>query len=256
MKIMNPPFPKADILSSSSLTFLLWHIEVRVWIQRNWNISTNVIWWILGLLQEVLKTLPKRFTTTLKDASLQGKGTRFQICLSPDLFSDQIWSSYTSVDHIKEAILLLEVIYNAIVLIYPLLWIFYLKGRLTNIYDVPIHAPWLFIEPDLTTGEAQNMLKKISRHQFRKMFFLLAHFSIFHHFFLEFRACPGRNASKTFTNPWWILERLRFFEYVTHGTRSARVFSQGLYEDTSACSYWDESTYLLRNTYIIPLSCL
>ncbi|EKM76990.1 hypothetical protein AGABI1DRAFT_108396 [Agaricus bisporus var. burnettii JB137-S8] len=57
-------------------------------------------------------------------------------------------SSYTSVDHIKEAILLLE-------------------GRLTNIYDVPIHAPWLFIEPDLTTGEAQNMLKKISRHQFR-----------------------------------------------------------------------------------------
>lgn len=59
---------------------------------------------------------------------------------------------------------------------------FYLKGRLTNVYDVPIHAPWLFIEPDLTTGEAQNMLKKISRHQFRKMFFFIStflHFSSF-----------------------------------------------------------------------------
>ncbi|KXN88041.1 Glutamate--tRNA ligase [Leucoagaricus sp. SymC.cos] len=57
-------------------------------------------------------------------------------------------SQYTSLDHIKDGILLLE-------------------GRLTNVYDIPIHAPWLFIEPDHKTREAQDMLKRISAPQLR-----------------------------------------------------------------------------------------
>ncbi|KAJ3562447.1 hypothetical protein NP233_g9562 [Leucocoprinus birnbaumii] len=59
-------------------------------------------------------------------------------------------SQYTSVDHIKDAILLLE-------------------GRLTNINDIPIHAPWLFTEPDLKSKEAQDMLKRISAPQLERV---------------------------------------------------------------------------------------
>lgn len=51
-------------------------------------------------------------------------------------------SQYTSIDHIKDAILLLE-------------------GRITNILDIPLHAPWLFTEPNLKAQEAQDMLKRI-----------------------------------------------------------------------------------------------
>lgn len=57
-------------------------------------------------------------------------------------------SQYTSVNHIKDAILLLE-------------------GRLTNVRDIPIHAPWLFIEPDLKSNEAQDILKRISAPQLK-----------------------------------------------------------------------------------------
>ncbi|KAF9442598.1 glutamyl-tRNA synthetase [Macrolepiota fuliginosa MF-IS2] len=59
-------------------------------------------------------------------------------------------SQYTSVEHIKDGILLLE-------------------GRLTNICDIPIHAPWLFVEPDMKTQEARSMLKKISAPQLKQV---------------------------------------------------------------------------------------
>ncbi|KAE9397639.1 hypothetical protein BT96DRAFT_883718 [Gymnopus androsaceus JB14] len=55
-------------------------------------------------------------------------------------------SQYTTVDNIKHAILLLE-------------------GRLTNINDIPQHAPYLFVEPDLSTAEARNMIKRFSSEQ-------------------------------------------------------------------------------------------
>jgi hypothetical protein len=35
------------------------------------------------------------------------------------------------------------------------------KGRLTNIYDIPRHAPYLFQEPILSSQEAQIMLSQI-----------------------------------------------------------------------------------------------
>ncbi|KAJ4465507.1 glutamyl-tRNA synthetase [Lentinula edodes] len=55
-------------------------------------------------------------------------------------------SPYTTVDNIKNAITLLE-------------------GRLTNIYDIPLHAPYLFVDPDWATAEAQNMIRKVSADQ-------------------------------------------------------------------------------------------
>lgn len=58
------------------------------------------------------------------------------------------------------------------------------KGRLTNVYDVPVHAPWLFTEPDLNTQEAQDVLKKIPRVQFSKEPVLSPHSIVFSHFFL------------------------------------------------------------------------
>ncbi|KJA20865.1 hypothetical protein HYPSUDRAFT_166443 [Hypholoma sublateritium FD-334 SS-4] len=51
-------------------------------------------------------------------------------------------SQYTTVDIIKQAITILE-------------------GRLTNLYDIPKHAPYLFVDPDLTTEEAQSMLDNV-----------------------------------------------------------------------------------------------
>ncbi|KAF9073944.1 hypothetical protein BDP27DRAFT_1317719 [Rhodocollybia butyracea] len=53
---------------------------------------------------------------------------------------------YTTIDGIKTAITLLE-------------------GRLTNIHDIPQHAPYLFIEPDLTTDEAKHMISGIPTDQ-------------------------------------------------------------------------------------------
>ncbi|KAJ3795867.1 glutamyl-tRNA synthetase [Lentinula aff. detonsa] len=52
-------------------------------------------------------------------------------------------SPYTTVNNIKNAITLLE-------------------GRLTNIHDIPIHAPYLFVDPDWTSVEAQSMIRDIS----------------------------------------------------------------------------------------------
>ncbi|KAF8823996.1 hypothetical protein HHX47_DHR9000440 [Lentinula edodes] len=74
-------------------------------------------------------------------------------------------SPYTTVDNIKNAITLLEV---------RAFMIFYLdrmhdfpptQGRLTNIYDIPLHAPYLFVDPDWATAEAQNMIRKVSADQ-------------------------------------------------------------------------------------------
>ncbi|THU89363.1 hypothetical protein K435DRAFT_865340 [Dendrothele bispora CBS 962.96] len=33
-------------------------------------------------------------------------------------------------------------------------------GRLTNLQDIPTHAPWLFVEPDFSSPEAQKMLEQ------------------------------------------------------------------------------------------------
>ncbi|KAF8621852.1 hypothetical protein AX15_007468 [Amanita polypyramis BW_CC] len=55
-------------------------------------------------------------------------------------------SLFTSVENIKHAIILLE-------------------GRLTNICDVPKHAPYLFNDPDLSTDEAKSMLKRVTPEQ-------------------------------------------------------------------------------------------
>ncbi|KAK7453366.1 Glutamate--tRNA ligase mitochondrial [Stygiomarasmius scandens] len=50
-------------------------------------------------------------------------------------------SQYTNVDRIKQGIWLLD-------------------GRLTNLHDIPLHAPWLFVDPDLSTPEAQQMAEQ------------------------------------------------------------------------------------------------
>ncbi|THU78524.1 glutamyl-tRNA synthetase [Dendrothele bispora CBS 962.96] len=48
---------------------------------------------------------------------------------------------YTSVERIQHAVRLLD-------------------GRLTNLQDIPTHAPWLFVEPDFSSPEAQKMLEQ------------------------------------------------------------------------------------------------
>ncbi|KDR72776.1 hypothetical protein GALMADRAFT_252032 [Galerina marginata CBS 339.88] len=53
-----------------------------------------------------------------------------------------VGSKYTTMDMIKKAIMMLE-------------------GRLFNIYDIPIHAPYVFVEPDLTTVLAQSMRSQV-----------------------------------------------------------------------------------------------
>ncbi|KAK2464603.1 hypothetical protein APHAL10511_003392 [Amanita phalloides] len=55
-------------------------------------------------------------------------------------------SRFTSVENIKLAIKLLE-------------------GRLTNIFDIPRHAPYLFNNPDLASEEAKSMLRQVSAEQ-------------------------------------------------------------------------------------------
>lgn len=40
------------------------------------------------------------------------------------------------------------------------------KGRLTNIYDIPKHAPYLFQDPVLSSQEAQTMLGQIRREDY------------------------------------------------------------------------------------------
>ncbi|KAF8629012.1 hypothetical protein AX17_005868 [Amanita inopinata Kibby_2008] len=59
-------------------------------------------------------------------------------------------SRYTSVENIKQAVTLLE-------------------GRLTNIQDIPMHAPYLFNDPNLSTDEAKSMMKHVTPQQ-RSMF--------------------------------------------------------------------------------------
>jgi len=44
------------------------------------------------------------------------------------------------------------------------------QGRLTNIRDIPKHAPYLFNDPDLSTDEAKSMLERVTPDQ-RCMFF-------------------------------------------------------------------------------------
>jgi glutamyl-tRNA synthetase len=39
------------------------------------------------------------------------------------------------------------------------------QGRLTNIQDIPKHAPFFFVEPDLTSENAQVMVKKVTPEQ-------------------------------------------------------------------------------------------
>ncbi|KAJ3755932.1 hypothetical protein EV360DRAFT_85438 [Lentinula raphanica] len=55
-------------------------------------------------------------------------------------------SPYTTVENIKMAITLLEARQF---------------GRLTNIHDIPLHAPYLFIDPDWTSEEAKSMIQNI-----------------------------------------------------------------------------------------------
>ncbi|KAF4566578.1 Glutamate--tRNA ligase mitochondrial [Pleurotus pulmonarius] len=51
-------------------------------------------------------------------------------------------SPFTTVDYIKKIILILQ-------------------GRLTNVQDIGLHTPYLFIEPDYSSDEAQAMIKNI-----------------------------------------------------------------------------------------------
>lgn len=37
-----------------------------------------------------------------------------------------------------------------------------MKGRLTNLYDIPRHAPYLFQDPNHATKEAMSMRNKIA----------------------------------------------------------------------------------------------
>ena len=39
------------------------------------------------------------------------------------------------------------------------------QGRLTNIRDIPRHAPYLFNDPDLSTDEAKSMLEHVTPEQ-------------------------------------------------------------------------------------------
>ena len=73
-------------------------------------------------------------------------------------------SKYATIDRIKQAIVILEVRL-------PLLdWLsltLFCKGRLTNIYDIPKYAPYLFQDPFLSSQEAQTMLSQIRREDYR-----------------------------------------------------------------------------------------
>ncbi|RDB27293.1 putative glutamate--tRNA ligase, mitochondrial [Hypsizygus marmoreus] len=55
-------------------------------------------------------------------------------------------SQYTSIEYLKKVILTLE-------------------GRLTNLQDIAIHGPFFFVEPDLSSDDAQAMLKNITPEQ-------------------------------------------------------------------------------------------
>ena len=72
-------------------------------------------------------------------------------------------SQYATIDRIKQAIVILEVWQ-------PLLdWLsltMFWKGRLTNIYDISKHAPYLFQDPVLSSQEAQTMLSQIRREDY------------------------------------------------------------------------------------------
>ncbi|KAF9042269.1 hypothetical protein BJ165DRAFT_261559 [Panaeolus papilionaceus] len=56
-------------------------------------------------------------------------------------------SQYTTIEMIQKAILILE-------------------GRLTNIYDIPVHAPYLFVDPDLTSENSKKLRAKIPQAEY------------------------------------------------------------------------------------------
>ena len=39
------------------------------------------------------------------------------------------------------------------------------QGRLSNIQDIPKHAPFFFVDPDLGSENAQEMLKRVPPEQ-------------------------------------------------------------------------------------------
>ena len=74
-------------------------------------------------------------------------------------------SQYATIDRIKQAIVILEVQQPLLDWVSLSLTMFY-KGRLTNIYDIPKHAPYLFQDPILSSQEAQSMLSQIRREDY------------------------------------------------------------------------------------------
>ena len=74
-------------------------------------------------------------------------------------------SQNATIDRIKQAIVILEVQKSLFFLDLGMM-IMFCKGRLTNIYDIPKHAPYLFQEPILSSQEAQTMLSQIRREDY------------------------------------------------------------------------------------------
>lgn len=75
-------------------------------------------------------------------------------------------SQYVTIDMIKQAIVILEVPQPPFLHGLSLTMTTFCKGRLTNIYDIPKHAPYLFQEPVWSSQEAQTMLSQIRREDY------------------------------------------------------------------------------------------
>ena len=109
------------------------------------------------------------------------------------------------------------------------------KGRLTNIYDIPKHAPYLFQDPVLSSQEAQTLLSQIRRE--------------------DYGASESSNISMTSdavfrsNNKYCESQAGRYFgtlgkcglvQDIKCGTRASWSFSQGLHESLEICIDGDE----------------
>ena len=132
-------------------------IAIRFLKPLNLNISIGTTSCVNYRALTDLILAPKKFIARLKSLSIKGiclnigEGERFNANLHH--------SQYTTIDIIKQAITILEAGLSITIIICDLLTI--IQGRLTNLYDIPRHAPYLFVEPDLTTKEAQSMLDNV-----------------------------------------------------------------------------------------------
>lgn len=154
--VFSPQIAPSCFNFGTSSIFLPLLTATRFSKPQSLNISTSTTSCVSYRVLTDLISVQKKFIARSKRSSPQGM--YLPIGQNGD-FNMHI-SQYTTIDIIKQAITILEA-GHSIVSLHISGMLTFIQGRLTNLYDIPRHAPYLFVEPDLTTKEAQSMLDNV-----------------------------------------------------------------------------------------------